>query len=485
MGPRTERFSMAREIADAHGVVDAPAVFDGTFVTADGTQPLPFPPGDSYLGFIGLTVSEKGGATISLQTPPGYIDHLQEVGVLPTDTRLVQRPARIIHPGKMGYPATTPLAQLASEGYRFHDDGNSPYLTSIYESPEIRRTAEAVGLKLLGRPDSNVTNNKARLREHAAEFGIDMLPGQVVYTWDDLGHFAERHKGERSWMKVATGSGGDLVLRVDHTSREKVVDAISSMQRAVAESFNNAEFAMTMEEFWPEGDVSPIGFPNIIEEDASVEGEIVVNGSNFFVVNADGSVDYHGTFKQLTDPETGEFMGSVVYDPKPDVLEKIQDQTMRLANYAKSMKYRGPIGMDFFEMVDALGRTRIRPIEGNFRPPISSNLWVVRENLVTEFDGEYNRDGIWINRNHTSRIAYGLGNTIPDVIGRDLAFGIRDQSGKVLRQLIPLATRALVTENSDGEVSIMPSDKAKWVVYAANQDQVNILNEELRVIFSS
>lgn len=481
---RTERISIAGETVAAYGINPdgVGIVYDPTFTKKDEVYPTPN--GDAYLSTAGLVASERGGTTITVETPPGYVDHLREIGVLPEDTHVLQRPITITDPEKVGHPASDPLSLMISEGHLF----NGEQYVSIFENPEIRRQVEEAGLSLLGRPDSTIANNKARLRQFAEQYGIDMLPGKVVESWDDLYRFAEHHKGEKAWMKVSIGSGGDLVLPVRHLSRTTAEEATGKMRQTVTQAFEKAEFSMTADEFWPEGEVSPIGFPNVIEEDASVEGEIVINGSNFFVTKQDGSVEYLGTFQQITSPD-GEFMGSRLYHPDDDVMDKIREQTERFAEFnMRENGYFGIQGMDFFVMRDSHGRARVRPIEGNSRPPISSYPEILMRNLRTEQDGYDSPESTWDNINLVSRTQMGTDAKVADIIGKGLAFGIKDSAGKVLRQVIPLATRALVTKNGDGESRVVPSDRAKWFIYGANKDQKEMAIRELAshgVIFQS
>ena len=478
--PRTDRISIAGETVAAHGINpdSVLAVFDPVFTKRNEVYPTP--DGDAYLSVAGLVASERGGTTITAETPPGYVDHMLEVGVLPSDTRVLQRPITIEHPDKVGHPASDPLALMVREGVRLDENGR-PYYVSIFESPDVREEAERAGLELLGRPDSTLTNNKARLRQFAEEYGIDMLPGRVVESWEELHKFADRHKGEKAWMKVSIGSGGDLVLPVRHLSREAADEATRRMRQTVSQAFDRADFSMTVDEFWPEGDVSPVGFPNVIEEDAGVEGEIEINGSNFFITKKDGSVEYLGTFQQITSPD-GEFMGSRLYHPEPDVMEKILDQTQRFAQFNMNENgYFGIQGMDFFVMRDGLGNPRVRPIEGNSRPPISSYPEILMRNLRTEHDGYDSPDGTWDNINLVStQMPLDAVTRVPDIIGAGLAFGHRDRHGNVLRQAIPLAVRALVHKNGHGEEpAVIPSDRMKMFVYGANEEQKALAFTEL------
>lgn len=472
MNELTRRMSIAEATVAAHGAdIDVEKVFDPAFTKKDEVYPTP--DGDAYLSVAGLVASEKGGTTITAETPRGYVDHMREVGVLPADTRVIQRPITISSPDKVGHPASDPLALMVNEGYRFDVSGKRNFYVSIFESPEVREQARAAGLELLGRPDSTLTNNKARLRQYAPKYGIDMLPGSVIERRKDLYAFADEHEGKKAWMKVSIGSGGDLVLPVKNVSRATVDQATERMRGTVVQAFNRGDFSMSVDDFWPEGDVSPVGFPNVIEQDASVEGEIVANGSNFFITKKDGSVDYMGTFQQITSPE-GEFMGSRLYHAEPHVQAQIEEQTNRFAQFNMNENgYYGIQGMDFFIMKDGDGESRVRPIEGNSRPPISSYPEILMRNMRTELDGYQSPDATWDNINLVStKKSLDDETRIPDILGNELAFGTRDRKGNVLRQAIPLAVRALVyTSATGGQPNVVASDRLKMFVYGNNEEQ--------------
>lgn len=472
------RISIPQLTVKAHGGDERRlTLFDPTFTKRNEVYPTP--DGDAYLSTAGLTASAIDGITLSVQTPEGFIDHQREVGILPDSTRVIQRPITITHPDKIGYPASDPLALLHREGFRFNDDGQSPLLVSIFESPEVRREAQEVGLSLLGRPDSTLTNNKARLRQFAEKYGIKMFPGIVVNTWDELHGFANQHAGEQSWMKVSIGSGGDLVKRVHSTSSESVVEATRQMRKTVVQAFERGEFSQSVEEFWPEGDVSPVGFPNVIEEDAGVEGDIVVNGSNCFVTNIDGSVDYIGTFQQVT-TEDGEYMGSRLYDPGDEVAAQIHEQTLNIARFnSEENGYYGMAGADFMVIKDADGKLHVRIIEVNSRPPISAYPAIMAHNLGAEIDGYQSEQATWENINLSSQRPIDNSIKIPDLIGQDLAFGVRDEEGNVLHQVIPIAVRSLVYQNGHGESELRASEMAKWFIWGSNTYERAIAREKL------
>lgn len=473
-----ERLSHARATLDAYGVEpEEQAVFDPSFVQGEPRLPLPYVDGDKYLTGAGLVVSESGGTTLVLETPPGYIDHLQEIGVLPEDTRVIQRPITKTKPGIEGYPAATPLALLGHEGFRFDTEGASPFFVSIFESDPIRKDAEAVGLRLLGRPDSTETNNKAKLQTYAKEYGIHMPPGEILRTWDDYALFVKDHEGETHWHKASTESGGDGVDKVI-VSWDTIYASNSKMRDNAVKAFAQGEFQMSIEEYWPEDSAAPIDFPNVIERDAGELGEVIVNGSNCFVTRADGDIDYYGTFQQIT--QDGEFMGSKFYDPDPQIMEMILDQTQRLGTYNREVNgYVGIQGADFFVIRMPDGNIQVMPFELNSRPPISSYPEFLMRNLRTQLDGYESANATWDNINLVSNEPIVKGTKIPDLLGKDLAFGVRDRAGNVLRQVIPLATRALVVKNGQEEPEVLPSDRAKWFIYGANEEEKKLAKQEL------
>ena len=477
----SERLSIAAITVQAHGLNPntTAVVYDGAFTKPDEVYPTP--DGDAYLSVAGLVASQEDGITITAQTPPGYLEHMREIEVLPASTKVIQRPITITEPGKVGYPASDPLALLVREGYRFDRDGSGkPRYVSIFESPRVREQARAAGLELLGRPDSTLTNNKANLRMNAPRYGIDMLPGEVIATWEDLERFINMYEGQKAWTKVSIGSGGDLVRPIRELSAQAARKATAEMRSAVSQAFQKGEFSMNLEEFWPEGTAAPIRFPSVIEIDANLEGEILANGSNAFTTKEDGTVDYLGTFQQITSSD-GEFMGSRLYKPSGEILDAILDQTKRVANYnMQENRYFGVQGMDFFVMRDHQGRIRIRPIEINSRPPVSSYPEILMRNLRASEEGYESPEATWDNINLVSERPMDSDTKIVDLLGNDLAFGHRGHGGLVLRQAIPIAVRALVYINGHGEPSrVVPSDRIKMFVFGADPEQKSIAFNEL------
>ncbi len=443
----SEKLSLGHTVLKANEVKGNPVV-TLNFVNPDHRLTLPFPDGDWYLRNTAVPAVRDGETVLCTTLIPGLQEYYREVGLVSDGSHIVEVEPSLDKKGTLGYPFTDPLAGISGK-VRLGSDGlgETSYLVPTYTNVQTESQAASIGLGSIDRVDSVVTNNKASLRRDADKYGIPMLDGSVVESDTELVDAVKKYGSLEHgvWLKFATGSGGDLVYRVKNVSERSLRNGIHAMRGSIARAFTQGEFAVSAQDFWPQGEFAPAELPLVIESDARNEGKVLMNGSNHFVTNKDGSVQILNQFEQLLTDE-GEYLGSRTFSPEGDVKQKLEDATMRAAEYNMSENsFYGIQGIDWFLMEDKNGDTQVKVVELNSRPIVSTLPVIVSEKVGAPH---------WINTNvYTDTDVFDINDYI-DIVGRDLAFG-NSEHGIV----IPQAFRTLVTRSE-----VRPSPNFKILI---------------------
>lgn len=457
-----EQLSLGHIFLDSNELHGVPVV-TLNYVNPDHRLVLPYPDGDWYLRNTAVPASTCGEFIICNRLVSGLRDYYTKLGLIPNGTIIEEIEPQVDGKAAYGFPLTDPMQAMQEQYFR----GATPYyLVSTFWGELVSEQATRLGLRSLERPDSVITNNKAKLRRFAAVYGYDMLPGDFIREEADFIQVAQRfgHLSEGVWLKFPTGSGGDLVRFCREISAKFLKEGVHSLRSAVLRAFQQGKFGVNAEGFWPEGNIVPEGFPVVIESDARNLGEILINGSTQMVTGKSSQVRLIGHFRQITTAE-GEYLGNRPYFPEDDasVETLIEEQAMRVAHYNIDQNgYYGIQGVDWFLIRDRQGGLQVRVTELNSRPTANTPPVIIAGKLGARH---------WINTNvYTDRPIRTIDDYI-QVIGEDLAYGKVDSDGLV----IPQSFRTLVTDRS-----IFPSPNFKVLIMAATEQQCDQITDKLR-----
>ena len=338
--------------------------------------------GDHYLGQLSPLVTGEGELALLSSPLPGHMEFLGKLGF---PGKVFAMP-HMQHSGDLydADPLTT-LTRLLPEGGTLHngDTAHRYALNPVFVTPEVVRRGRQVGIETLDIPDSTQTNDKARLRDHAREFGIRMFDGHVYsgeITEDMTAAILERFESypKGVWIKLGQGSGGDSVFHVDQLTEDSLRQTLQyARKNHIASVGGNADS-------WPESHIAPVTDRLVIEADArnvARNQEIVSLGSNLVV---DGTMV--GAFEQITD--NGAFVGSRTVRLTPAQEELLTRQVVAATNYMESIGFPYPFGMDYIFYENQQGVLQIGILEINARLPISGYAWWTAQRLGVE--GFYN-----------------------------------------------------------------------------------------------
>lgn len=452
--------SLGISCMSAHGLSTAnlPIVVCNSFVTGEdgpGLLPknlLPSPEGDAYLNFSAIPTLGDGETALTLTVQPGIIEYYRQAGIIPSSASVIEVNPSLGTRKLFGYPFTDPVSLLRTNlGFE------SGYFIATFPLESCKLVARRHGLETVQSYDVATLNDKAAFREASQASGYSMLPGIVLNSLEDLNRFSI-NKGATYWLKLAHGSGGDLVQRIENFTNEALGQAIKCIRASVANAYSSSEFKhSTLEDFWPHNSVLPIGSRLVLESDVSACGIPILNGSQNILLHHGGKFEIVDTFRQVTSP-SGSYIGSqkiTADDLSPQLTYAIRTQTNKIAAYAHSLGYRGLLGFDFF-VTGTWDAPEVFCIELNGRPTMSSVPALVAKKLpmLPEF--------LNVNIAAPSPILnYTDFREVVTLNGIDYS-DISNSSGYVI---IPLALRSLYQRSLDGNLEcIHESNRAKVLV---------------------
>lgn len=448
-------------------------VYSLNYVNGDYRLVLPFPKGDWYLINTGIPAVREHETVIGLTLIPGLLDYYRERGLIPRDSHVVEVEPQIpelrsdtigdANELRVGHPFTNPLAIL-QEQIIFENGNNRQHFVSTFSNDSVDRKANHLGFDTLKRPDSFRTNNKAEFRKAAQKYGYSVLPGKTFSEEKQIKKIVKKYKKYKHgmWLKFPTGSGGDLVVHIEHLSKKSVKEGIQSIRQAVAMAFQKADFGdITIDTFWPPHKLTPDGISFVIESDARNHGEIVVNGSTKFITHRKRPHEIVGHYKQETTPE-GEYLGNRPYHPDRKIDRLIRRQIKKVARYnAEKNHYFGWQGVDWFIIRRPDGKLRVDLVELNSRPTANTPPIIIAQKLGAEE---------WINTNaYTDRDILTM-KDYKKVIGEDLAEGNINSTGLV----IPQAFRTIVTRRHT-----IPSRNFKILIMGRSAQHCDEIKQKL------
>lgn len=436
--------SLQSELSMGHTAVIASGdrglpVINVNYVCRDYRLPLPEPQGDWYLRNTAAGALRDGETALVSRLVPGLRGYYTDLGLLTRDTHLVEIPATSRSNRRYGYPATDPLHHTTNG--LLHPYSTGEYvLVSTFSSDLVCGQAEYHGLRVLRRPDSVLTNNKARLREASTSgsYAFQMLPGMLLSDEQEIEMAVAAFGGTDHgvWIKFPTGSGGDLVVRIADVNEDTLRAGVGKLRDAVVSAFAEGHFETTIADFWPAQRFVPENFPIVVESDARNMGTVLHNGSTQFVTSRDGSISIVGHYGQLT-TDSGEYLGNVPYTPDDTARILIEAQARAVGSYnIRKHEYYGVQGVDWFLIKLPNGQKAVYVVELNSRPTANTPPQIIADKLDAK---------AWINTNVFTDIPVTDIDGYFDVVGRDLAYGEPERAGLV----VPQSFRTLRTDSGD------------------------------------
>lgn len=423
VGPSTP-VSLGHTTLGANNLTGTP-VITGNYVSPQYELPLPSPDGDWYLRQTFVPAARAGEIVVCNTLIPGLAGHYNDIGLLTDEATLIEVEPAADGNSRYGFPYSDPLEQLDAG---FVADGVN-YLCSTFNGEAVTRQAERLGLHTIERSPSALTNNNALLRQAAEEYGYVQMPGVTIAHDGELGDAidSEWNTDNGTWLKLATGSGGDLVQHMPgRLNEEKFYQAVQQLHQAVDRAFQAGQFNASSNDYWPNDSLAPGGFPLVIEADASILGSGATNGSTQFVTNIDGSMKIVGHFSQTTTAD-GEYLGNEPFERLPFEIQHLAEEQARLvARYnAREHGYFGIAAIDWFMVDDPAFGPRLVVGELNARPTANTPTVIIADKLGA-------RHFVNINIYNDRPI-----ETIDDfvgVVGKDLAFGSAHNEGMIVPQ---------------------------------------------------
>lgn len=427
------KISLGNSVLEANGLENANPIITGNYIGPNHELPLPWPDGDWYLRQTFVPAVCEGETVICHTLIPGLLDYYRSLELIPDSSTIIA-----VEPTaegeNYGFPGTDPLEILRSE-VSFSDHQRPNYLCSTFGSQQVAEQAADLGLQTINRADSSLSNNKARLREAAEKYGFSVLPGTTIRDNDDIetASNAVWNAEKGVWLKFPTGSGGDLVVKIEGTANpQSIAEAASQLRSNVQKAFKEGRFQVDFDSFWPIDRVAPAEFPLVIEADASINGEVVANGSTQFMATKLGEISIIGHHTQITTVD-GEYLGN---EPYADIDNRsrtiIEEQAQLVAHYnTREHEYFGIAAIDWFLTKNGSGQTKAAVVELNSRPTANTPPIIIADKLGAPH---------FINTNaYTDRPIHSIDDFLA-VVGNDLAYG--DILGNGL--VIPQAFRTLV-----------------------------------------
>ncbi|HRN69675.1 MAG TPA: hypothetical protein PLS49_00695 [Candidatus Woesebacteria bacterium] len=389
--------NLASLIMESHGKKETD--YQNIIVTQNfvaGGQLLPGPEGDKYLSGTSVPILGEYQTTAVFTQPPGLLewhaDHTMPEGAQVIELNPVYGPN-----GEIGYPygdINTQL-QLAIEREEVESPtGKTAYMTT-FPDESFQENIDRLNVECIQESNPADTNNKTVLREMAYSYQINMTPGMVIRSEEDIQKAVQLLGDipEGAWMKVPTGSGGDLVQKIKPVNE----DAIRNVRLSFADQINQALAQGNFsEQFRKEYEIngrfsSSDGF--VIESDVRNHAQVIANCSNVMRNSIDGSIEMMGVYGQMTGND-GSFIGSRSLFDLPQIqryLSKIGSTKEELeqyinlicgnaSRYMRDLGYYGPYGQDFFLVEKEDHTPDIYFVEFNGRLPISGIGEIMKRN---------------------------------------------------------------------------------------------------------
>lgn len=431
---------------------------------------LPDPSGDAYLHFTAVPTLSSRETLLSLTLQPGLSDYYQRVGLLSPEARVIE-----VNPDphvreKPGYPYSDPLSLFRARGERL-PTRDADYFVATFPTDQGRALCRQLDATAVQCFDPASLNNKALFRENASQYGYRVLDGFTIRKAHDLTRMNDLTPG-KYWLKLAGGSGGDLVRSFHTGARGDFERALEGIRQAVVSAFHAAEFpeSSTIEHFWPQESPVPTAQALVVEQDASKIGRVLINGSMNVLLQEDGRSELVDFFRQNTGSD-GSYLGSERLDTEmlPIALHaELLQQGEKVFRYAHENGYRGYVGFDFFVVESDEGGPSVYCIELNARPTMSVVPALTAKKLAA-FDSE--RHATYLNVNiSTTAPLYSFEDFQRAVLvdGHDLT----DPANASGVTIVPLAMRSLFTHSDDGGYEcLVPSPKVKVLVTASRNDE--------------
>ena len=465
-------FSLGHAVVHAHGVpTDGyPVLVTNSFVTGSfnvGQMPqnlLPAPTGDAYLCFAAVPALSPGEELLTLRLQPGMEASYRGIGLLAPESRLIEVDPRV---GKFGYPYTDPVALWGSRS----ELCRSGHFVATFPSRDAKSIAASRGRSPLQDYNVGELNDKAEFRDRAAQYGYAMLPGIVIDSVEQALRYLAANSGARHWMKLAHGSGGDLVTALPSNTADGLQEGMLRLRESVKEAFAQSEFeGCSSERYWPRDSFLPQGSRVVIERDARAVGPMLINGSINVLLNHDGSYSIVDYFRQNTGAD-GSYRGSerfIPNDMSPILQSRIDREAARVFRYAYERGLRGFAGLDYF-VVGSAHDPQVFCVELNARPTMSSVPALTAKKFIEKpFYVNVNVTAPWMLRGYDD-IQRMLTLDHCDLTQPDNSSGV---------VAVPLAARTLFSAGPRGEnLCIFESPKAKILVCGSSTESCwNVLH---------
>lgn len=525
------RLTFARPVLEAHqvnttSVAHEPVVCTSSFVPGTG-MPVRRPEAQAHLNFLSIGASGPGDVVLSLRALPGLLPYYQRIGLLSSDTTVVQVEPRL-DSGRLGFPYTSPLHCLAHDRValaHLHDalaGAERARWVATFIDQSDRELLWHLGVRPVQAVPPGTANDKAMFRTFAESFGYRTTPGMELRRADQrasavslmlAGAVARLRRGELitdqswsvGWLKLSHGSGGDFVCHIDlepealhllarvcaeHGDEVSALREVSALEPVIAslgegleqarreladalhQAFEANDYSpLTVDSIWHSGEFAPHAAALVLEQDVRACGELVANCSNFVLLRSDGTWELLGAFERITSGD-GSFIGS-----RPiDLHERFGAKTVKDANvqfeaavkFAYQIGLRGYLGMEFFVVRNGEKLESVM-IETNGRIPLIGSACIMAHKLAAP---------AWLDVNVTAREEIRSIDDFYRIFGEHAAFQPGDFSkAKVILQ----ASRTL----QGGELQL-PSPQLKVLIVgesgAAAMGLLNQLRAEGRIV---
>ncbi len=451
-----------------------------------GEQVLPDPKGDVYLNGTIIPITGPGETAAVFTQPPGVLDWHRDHTLTPCAKVLEINPG--VGPnGEIGFPYGDINTRLAEEVAINPDliqkNGKPLMWATTFPGDSSKKAAQIVGAVLIQNSRPEDTSNKPKFREWAYASGVTVAPGITVYNEADL-EFAAQYLATLpfgAWMK-ANGSGGDLVQRIKNVSLEALQQGRTNLVAEIQKAFRAGTFSPEAQNaYMQQGAYAPIdGFA--IEADVRNYGTSIANCSNLVNVERTGKITVMGVYGQMTSPE-GAFIGSRTLTDLPDVqaflkrtgmseaelLQTIQEQSIKAAVYQMEQQHFGLHGQDFFLIEREDDVLMVPEIELNGRPPISGIGEIMKRRAGVE---HFINTNIWATHTLNTMDEIRAALTLD---GRDLTES-DPKEGAIQIQ----APRAQWIQQDGRYELIRPSNSVKILFLGNDPEKLDALQNELR-----